>query len=209
MKLDLGAGFARFSGLLELRGGFALFVGLLPDRAIALNFEFEKIGKRVDDGNADAVQTAGDLVGVAVEFSASVQHGEHHFRRGTLFGGVHVHGNAAAVVDDGDGIVGVDGDVHFVGEAGHGFVDGIVDHFPHQMVQARFAGRADVHGGTQAHGFQSAENFDGFRVVLVTALACHRFFVAHFISLLQAAARCKTTAIRSRGTRPGALPGIR
>ena len=167
MKRDFGAGFAGLAGLLQLGGGLAFFVGLFPHRAIARNFQLEPVGKRVDDGNADAVQAAGNFVGVAVEFSAGVQHGEHHFGGGTLFGGVHVHGNAAAIVDDGDGIVRVHGDVDFVGVAGHGFVDGIVDDFPDQVVQAHLAGRADVHGGTQTHGFESAEDFDGFRVVLV------------------------------------------
>jgi hypothetical protein len=95
---------------------------------------------------------------------------------------MHVHGNAAAVVHDGDGIVGVHGDVDFVGEAGHGFVHGVVHHFPDEVVQTHFTGGTDVHGRTQAHGFESAENLDGFRVVLVTDFSRHRFFVAHGIS---------------------------
>ena len=36
--------------------------------------------------------------------------------------------------------------------------------------------------GRKTNGFEAAENFNGFRVVLVTALARHSLFVAHFIS---------------------------
>jgi hypothetical protein len=55
MEGDFRAGFSGFAGLLQLGGGLAFFVALFPDRAIALNFEFEFIGERIDDGNADAV----------------------------------------------------------------------------------------------------------------------------------------------------------
>ncbi len=170
-----------FPVCLSLDSGLAFFVALLPDRAIALNFEFQEVRKRVDDGNADAVQSAGNLVAVAIEFSAGVQHGEHNFRRGALFRGVHVHRNAAAIVHHGHGIVGVHRDVHFVREARHRFVDGVVHHFPHQVVQAHLAGRADVHRGTQAHGFEPAEHLDGLRVVLGGRLFPSPIsFVAHF-----------------------------
>ena len=180
MKSDFRAGFAGLAGLLELGGGLAFFVGLLPDGAVARNFQLEPVGKRVDDGNADAVQAAGNFVGVAVEFSAGVKDGEHDFGGGTLFGGVHVDGNAAAVVDHGDGIVGVHGDVDFVGETGHGFVDRIVDNFPDQVMQTHLASGADVHGGAQTNCFEAAEHLDGFGVVLVAwRRAADRFFIAH------------------------------
>ena len=169
MEGDLRAGLARFAGGFELRRGDALLVGLLPDFAVAPDFQIEPVGERVHDGNADAVQAAGNFVGVAIEFSAGVQHGHHDFGGGLFFRGVHVHGNAAAVVDHGDAVVVVHGDVDFVAIAGHGFVDGIVHHFPDEMVQAHFAGRADVHRRALAHGFEAAENFDRSRVVLVPA----------------------------------------
>src|SRR6266478_9578881 len=114
MELDFCAGFAGFASLLEFIGGLPFFVTLLPNGTIALNFEFEKVGKSVDDGNADAVETAGYFVSVAVEFSTGVKHGEDDLSRGALFRGMHVNGNAAAVVDHRDGIIGVNGDVHFV-----------------------------------------------------------------------------------------------
>ena len=180
MKGDFRAGLFCFAGSFQLRSGNALFVGLLPDFALAPDFQIEPVGKRVDDRNADAVQAAGNFVGVAIEFSAGVQHGHHDFGGGLFFRGVHVHGNAAAVVDHGDAVVVVHGDVDFVAVAGHGFVDGVVDDFPDEMVQAHFAGGTDVHRGALADGFEAAENFDGSSVVLVPRALCGRIlFITH------------------------------
>ncbi len=184
MKSDFGAGFAGLAGLLELGGGLAFFVGLLPYGSIARNFQLEPVGESVDHGNADTVEAAGNFVGVAVEFSAGVEDGENDFGGGTLFGGVHVDGNAAAIVDDRDGIVGVHGDVDFIGKTGHGFVDGIVDNFPDQVMQTHLAGGTDVHGGAQTNGFESAKDLDGFCVVLVARSCAGDFFIAHEDSTL-------------------------
>ncbi len=200
MKLNFRPCLAGLTGLLQLVGGLAFCVTLLPHRPVARNLQLQPIGKRVDDRNAYAVQTAGNFVGVAIEFSARVQNREHDFRRGTLLRRVHVHWDAAAVVDHSDGFVGVYRDVDLVREAGHRFVDRVVDHFPHEMVQAHLPGRADVHRRAQAHGFQAAQDFDRFRVVLVAALgrASHVFFVffvAHFFL------PCPEPALRVKGVR--------
>ncbi len=156
MEGDFRAGFAGFSTGLELRCGIALFVGLLPDFAFAPDFEIEPVRERVDDGDADAVQAAGNFVGIAVEFSAGMKNGHDDFGGGLFFRGVHVDGDAAAVVDYGDAVVVVHGDVDLVAEAGHGFVHGIVGNFPDQMVETHFTGGADVHGGALADGFETA-----------------------------------------------------
>ena len=47
--------------------------------AVAPNAALEPARERVDDGHADAVQAAGDLVGVLVELAAGVQLREHDF----------------------------------------------------------------------------------------------------------------------------------
>src|SRR5580765_7199986 len=66
-----GASFAGLASLLQLGSGLAFFVRLLPNRAVPLNFQFQPIRKRVHYRNADPVQTAGNFVSVAIEFSAS------------------------------------------------------------------------------------------------------------------------------------------
>jgi hypothetical protein len=64
--------------------------------------------------------------------------------------------------DHADGVVGVDGDHDVVAVAGQRFVDGVVHHLEHQVVQAGAVGRvADVHAGALAHGLQAFQDLDG------------------------------------------------
>ena len=164
-KLLAGAGF------LQLAGGLALGIGLLPGKSVAPDFEIEFFAQRVDAGNADAVQSARNFVGRCIELSAGVQFGQHHLRGRNFFAvDVHrVHGNAAAVVDHGDGVVQMDGDFDLVGVTGERFVDRVVHHFIDQMMQSHLAGGTDVHGGTFAHRLHAAEHFDGVGVVVAVA----------------------------------------
>ena len=68
---------------------------------IAPDAELQRRRQRIDNGNAHTVQAAGNLVGVLIEFTASVQLSHDHFGGGyTLF--VHVHRNTTAIVSDGD-----------------------------------------------------------------------------------------------------------
>ncbi len=75
----------------------------------------ERLRQRVDDRDADAVQTAGNLVAVVVEFAAGVQHRQHDFGR-RLAAGVLIDRDAAAVVDDRHRAVDVERDVDLVAE---------------------------------------------------------------------------------------------
>ena len=56
----------------------------------------------------------------------------------------------------------MDGDVDARGIAGQRLVDRVVDDLIDQMMQAHFAGRADVHGGAQADGREAFEDRDIF-----------------------------------------------
>ena len=178
MKRNLRAGLARFAGDFQLGLRLAAFVGLFPDFAVAPDFQFQFVGQRVHHGDAHAVQSAGNFVRFAVEFSAGVQHGHHDFRGGLFLRRMHVHGNAAAVVGHRDAVVLVHLDVDFVAIARERFVDRVVHHFPDQVMQALLARRADIHRRTQSHGFESAENFDRRRVVAVSCFTagCSCFF---------------------------------
>ena len=66
--------------------------------AVAPDAQLEPLGQRVDDRDADAVQAAGHLVGVLVEFSAGVQLGHDDLGRRDAFVLVDVDRDAAAVV---------------------------------------------------------------------------------------------------------------
>ncbi len=73
---------------------------------------------------------------------------------------MHVHRNAAAIVDHGDGIVDVNRDVDFGAIPGQSFVHRVIDYFVDEMMQARFAGRPDIHRGPQPDCFEAFQNLD-------------------------------------------------
>ena len=162
----------------------AALVVLGPDVALALDLEVEALGERVDDRDADAVQAAGDLVAAAVaELAAGVQDGEDDLGRGPLLLLEDADWDAAAVVDDGYRVVGVDRDRDLVAVAGERLVDGVVDDLVDEVVEAPHAGRADVHAGPLANGLEALEDGDvGGAVAAVPALLllgllvfCHSF----------------------------------
>ena len=121
--------------------------------------------KRVDHGDADAVQAAGHLVATSAELAAGVQ-GRHDERdRRDLLDRVLVDRDAAAVVDDPDSAVGLQRHLDVGRMAGQRLVDGVVDRLVDQMVQAALTGGADVHAGSLANRLEPFENLDVARVV--------------------------------------------
>ena len=64
---------------------------------------------------------------------------------------VHIDGDAASVVRDGDAVVLVYRDADRVAVSCERLVDGVVDDLIDEMVQAALGGRADIHAGTFAH----------------------------------------------------------
>ena len=146
----------------------------------------QPFGQRVDDARADAVQAAGDLIAPAAELAARVQDGKDDLERGTSGLRLNVHGDAAAVIDDGDGVVGIDlhGDVRAV--AREGFVDGVIDDLIDEVVQTARGGRADVHARALAHRFQSLEDLNFRGVVIVVGVdrrGLQKFVVCHGVLL--------------------------
>ncbi len=115
--------------------------------------------------DAHAVKAAGDLVALGVELAAGMQLGHHHFGCRDALLLMHVHRDPAAVVDHGDRVVDVDGDVDLGAVACQGLINGVVHDLVDQVVQADLASRADVHRGPQAHCFQALKHFDAAGIV--------------------------------------------
>ena len=114
------------------------------------------------------MQTAGGLVGLAREFAARMERAEDHLERG--FVGefrVRVDRDAAPVIADGDGVIGVKFHFDPVGMARNGLVHGIVQHLGYKVVQRSLVRAPDKHSGSFADGFKPFEDLDGGCVVVV------------------------------------------
>ena len=162
----LGARLVRFSDDREILHGHAAVETLTVYLAVAAHFDVQPFGKRVDDGDADAVQTAGDVISPAAELAAGVKmrhddlDGGHFDRLSVLDDLLFVHGDAAAVVRHGHAAV--LGYFHGAGIAitRESFVDGVVDDLHDKVMQAALVRRADVHSGTLSDGIQPFEHLN-------------------------------------------------
>src|SRR6267378_3754026 len=172
LESDDGAVLARLLAGRQRRGRHpALLVALGPHLAPAADLDIEPLAERVHDRDADAVQTARNLVGRVLELAAGVEHGQHDFRRRLAGLLVRVDRDPAAVVADGDRAVGVQNDLDRVAEAAERLVDGVIDNLVDQMMQAVGARVADVHSGALADRLEALENLDVARGVRVCAHA--------------------------------------
>ncbi len=129
--------------------------------AVAPDAQPQEDRECVDHGDADAVQTARDLVGILVELSARVQLGHDDLRGGDTFLGVDIGRNAAPVVGDGHGAIRIEGHRDLGRIARQRLVDRIVDHLIDHVMQAGPIIRvADIHAGPLAHGIEATQDLD-------------------------------------------------
>ena len=134
--------------------------------SVAPDAQHEPRRERIDDGDADAVQSARDLVGVLVEFAARMQLGHDDFGGRDAFFVVDAGRNAAPVVGDGARAVGVERHGHELGVAGQRLVDRVVDDLVDHVVEAgAVVGVADIHARPLAHRVEAAQDLDRIRAI--------------------------------------------
>ena len=102
---------------------------------------FSPLAERVDALDTHAVQTARDLVGVAIKLAAGMHLGQDHLNRGSAIDGgiLMAHGvdrHAAPVVLHHATAVNADGHVDIGGVPSHDLIDRVVDALVHEVVQA-------------------------------------------------------------------------
>ncbi len=161
LEADQGALLLRRADLLDGAEDVAAAEGLTPLEAVAPDGDVQLLGQGVDHRDADAVQAARGLIGLARELAARVQHGHDHFqRRLARVLGVRVDGDAAAVVADRQEAVCVQIDGDQLGVLCDGLVHRVVEDFGEQMVEGALVGAADIHAGALADGLQPLQHLD-------------------------------------------------
>ena len=160
MEAHLRAVFVGLADDLHLLRDVAAGEFHLIDIAVFEYAHFEPVRERVHHARADAVQTAGDLVAPAAELAARVQHRVDDLERGLPRLLLNVHGDAAAVVRNADGLARLDADLDVRAEAGKRLVDGVIHDLIYKVMQSARACRADIHTRTHTHRFQSFQDLD-------------------------------------------------
>ena len=127
----------------------------------ARDFDFEQLRERIHDRDADAVEAARGVVGLALELSARVQDRHDDFEGGLgLELGMRIDRDAAAVVRHRKEAVRIEADVDEGRMAGHRLVHGVVEHFGEEVVQRLLVRAADVHPRATADGLEPFQNLD-------------------------------------------------
>jgi len=140
--------------------------------AAAANPDFEVFGQRVDDRDADAVQTARILVALVIKFGASVQARQDQLDAGNFFFRMFIDRHAPTVVDDFERPILEQGHLNFLAMTSQRFVDTVVDDFMGEMIRPS---RIGVHTGPAPYRLQPAQDFDVRSVVAFSHLSnCQR-----------------------------------
>jgi hypothetical protein len=201
---DLRAPLLRRPGDFEVADGLAALIFLLVDLAVAPDLQIELPGQGIDDRDADAMEAARHFVAVVIELAARVQDGQHGFGRRPPVRHV-VDRDAAAVVDDRDRAIDVNGCVDLIAEARERLVDRVVDDFVDEMMQPGRPRGSDVHGRPLADRLETLEDLNLVRAVVgirpelrlfdLDALIgiCHSYFLASSFEL--PASSCRQTRI--------------
>ena len=84
-----------------------------------------------------------------------------------LIAHLYIGRNTTSVINDGDGLIAIDGDVNVISITRQGFIDRIIDDLKDKVMKSCSVRRiADVHAGTLADMLQTFENL-GNPVVLL------------------------------------------
>ena len=151
----------------QRRGRLAALECLAIERLAARDLDFQRFRQRVDDGDADAMQAAGRLVGAAVELAAGVQHRHDHFERRLLRElRMRIDRHAAAVVEHAEPAAVFQRNLDEGCVTGDRLVHRIVDHLGEQMMQRIGVGAADIHARSTADRLEPLEHLDRRRVVV-------------------------------------------
>ena len=129
------------------------------------------------------MKSTGDLVAVVIELAAGVQH-RHDDLESRFAALVIFYRYSAPIILNGNSAVEVKVDLNVVTPTLQGFIDGIVQHFIHEVMKSRGICAADVHIGALTDSFQTLEHLDAAGVIRVTWVHTERHGLFHLLPLL-------------------------
>ena len=145
-----------------------------------MDFDLELFAQRVDYRCANAVETARNLVGLLVELAAGMQHRHYDLEGGFAFQFrifdivLGVDRDAAAVVQDRHGTIGVNRHINILGKAGQHLIDRVIDGLINEVMHASRTGGTDIHAWSLPDRLQALEHGD-FTGVVVGGFSGHGF----------------------------------
>jgi hypothetical protein len=134
--------------------GSAIMETDVIDFAFAVDRDLDPLRQGVRHRGADAVKTSARLIDLAIEFAARMEGGVNQLDGRNMGLRMDIDRDAPAFIFDLNRAVFLDGYGDFVPVAVHGFIDGVIDDFPHQMMEARQIGASNVHARAFPHALE-------------------------------------------------------
>ena len=180
LEAHLGALDVGLADFLQLVDNLAAFIALKINILAVADLDLQPFGERVDDGSADAVQTAGDLVTAAAELAAGMQNGKDDRHRRKTCLAVDADRNTSAVIGDADDVAGLNHHVNLGAVTGKRLVDGVIDNLINQMVQTARSCGTDIHARTLSDSLQAFEHLNFVGAVFLFNLGNFDIFFVSF-----------------------------
>ena len=141
---------------------------------IAPNTQLEPGRQCIHYRNADAVQTARDLIGILVKFTASVKLGHNHLgRRYPLFL-VDINRNTAAIIGHTHRAITVQNNFDNIAIPGQSFIDGVINNLIDHMVETgTVIGITNIHTRAFAYRIEAFQNLN--RLGIISLIPFHDF----------------------------------
>ena len=174
---NLGVGFEShlrtcFGGwlnLLQVADRLAILKALVVTVVSITDFDLQPLGQGIDYRCTNPVQTAGNLVSAAAEFSSCVQDGKDNGDSRDAQFWLDADRNSSTVILDADDVARQQVHQNLGTMTCKDLVDCIVHNLIHQMMQTLWSGGTDVHTGTLAHRVQSLQDLNITGIILL----CH------------------------------------
>jgi len=162
-----------FQGIHCLAPLIPLFIYL----SIPVDLNLQPLGKGIYNGGAYAVKPAGNLISAASEFASCMKDRKYYLHsRDTRFF-LYIYRDSPSVIDNGDGIVLIDGNVNGAAVSRKGFIYCVIYDLINQMMKASGRGAADIHTGTLSHCLKSFQDLD---LICSVLLLCHVLYLPFF-----------------------------
>ena len=127
----------------------------LMDLTILMNFNYQPLGKGVDDRSTNTMETAGNLITATAELTAGMEYGKNNFQSGFTGLRLNIYRNTSAIVGNRNGISGIDGNGDLLTIACKSLVNGIVYDLVNKVMQTTGRSGTDIHTGTHPNCFQT------------------------------------------------------
>ena len=134
---------------------------------ITPNAQLQPFRERVHHRYAYPMQTARDLIGIIVKFTASMQLCHDDFCSRNPFFGMNLGGNTAPIIRYRNRAIPIKRNFGDITMPCQSFINGIIYHLIHHMMQTRtIISIANIHARALAHRIQASQNLDGIRTII-------------------------------------------